>query len=75
MIDLDLHCHVWLAVVLLDSTDPRLIDPLCLFPSDSITVWKVSLRESCLETAMLGSTVEDFVSPGLGQSIKGDKES
>lgn len=54
---------------------PDLLIPLCLFPSDPITVWKVSLRELCLETAMLSNTVEDFMSPGLDQSIKGGKES
>lgn len=50
-INLDLNSHLWLLVVLLDSADSRLINLLCLFPCDPITLCKVSLNESCLETA------------------------
>lgn len=60
----------------MDSTDSRLVVPLCLFPYDPITLCKVSLRESCLKTVSSGNTVADFVFPlSLGRSIKQGKES
>lgn len=69
LINLDLNRYM-------DSTDSRLVVPLCLFPYDPITLCKVSLRESCLKTVSSGNTVEDFVFPlSLGWSIKQGKES
>lgn len=51
LLHLDLNGHLWLLVVLLDSTDSRLVNLLCLFSRDPITLCKVSLTEACLEAA------------------------
>ena len=34
LIYLDLNSYIWLVVILLNSTDSKLIVPLCLFPHD-----------------------------------------
>lgn len=73
LINLAIKSHTWPVAILLSSTDPRLSVPLGLFPYDPITFCEVSLKEPHLETAMLGTKVEHFVSPpGLGQGIQGD---
>lgn len=63
LINLDLKSCMWPVGTLLDSTDSRLVVPLCFCLYDPITFCKVTLRESFLETAMSENAVEGFVFP------------